>query len=64
MDPKPLNANPKLSEPGAVEHAEAGRRGSSGAQSPPAGDRAPSPTGSCGLRGRPGRPLASNQSGE
>ena len=50
-------ANPKLNEPGAVEQGErakAGRRGSSGAQSPPAGDRPPSPTG---------RLLASNPSG-
>ena len=57
--------NPKLSEPGAVEQgerAEAGRRGSSGAQSPPVGDRA-SPAGSCGLRSMPGRPLANNPSG-
>ena len=58
--PKPAPGNPKLSEVGVVgKRAEGG----SGAQSPPIGDRAPSLTGSCGLRGRPGRPLASNRSG-
>ena len=58
LNPKPTTQNPKLSEPGAVEQgerAEAGRRGSSGAQSPPAGDKVPSLTGSCGLRGKLGR---------
>ena len=51
----PESRTPKLSEPGAVEQGErteAGRRGSSGAQSPGG-------LPSCGLCGKPGRPLTS-----
>ena len=59
--PDHLPCKPKLSEPGAVEQgerAEAGRRGSSGAQSRP-GQSSQSHRQLC----RPGRPLASNLSG-
>ena len=55
--------NPKLSEPGAVEQgerAEAGRRGSSGAQSPPAGDRAPVPQAAAGCAVCPAIPRMRN----
>ena len=38
-------------------------RGPSSRANAPAGDRAPSYTGSCGLRGKPGRELACNPSG-